>query len=134
MLRCQPAETETALVFGALGDLLEPVLDQVLPILARPQRLALETALALVEPEEPLARLALARSVLSDPARAGRATATRRGDRRRAKARSATTSALEFAARRAGDTDPLPDHAPERRRRGALRLGWHADLQMTTCE
>lgn len=103
VLRCQPAETEATLVFGALGDLLEPVLDQVLPALARPQRMALETALALVEPTEPLARMALARSVLS----ALRALATREPlvvaiddvqwlD-------PATASALEFAARRAED-------------------------------
>ena len=103
VLRCQPTETEATLVFGALGDLLEPVLDQILPALAQPQRMALETALALVEPTEPLARTALARSVLS----ALRALATREPlvvaiddvqwlD-------PATASALEFAVRRAGD-------------------------------
>ena len=65
VLRCQPAETEASLPFVALGDLLEPVLDDVLPVLVPPQRLALETALVLVEPTEPTERVVFARAVLS---------------------------------------------------------------------
>ncbi len=65
ILRCQPAESEASLPFVALGDLLEPVLDDVLPVLVPPQRLALETALARVQPTEPTERVVFARAVLS---------------------------------------------------------------------
>jgi tetratricopeptide (TPR) repeat protein len=65
LLSSQPAETEASLPFVVLGDLLEPVLADVLPVLAEPQRLAIEAALSLVEPAEPLGRLAIARAVLS---------------------------------------------------------------------
>lgn len=65
VLRCQPTESEASLPFVALGDLLEPVLDDVLPVLVPPQRLALETALARVQPTEPPERLVFSRAVLS---------------------------------------------------------------------
>jgi DNA-binding CsgD family transcriptional regulator len=44
-LSCGPVEAETRLSYAALGDLLEPVLDEALPTLAEPQRRALEVAL-----------------------------------------------------------------------------------------
>jgi DNA-binding CsgD family transcriptional regulator/tetratricopeptide (TPR) repeat protein len=45
VLSCRPAEAETVLPFVALGDILEPVLDDVLPVLPAAQRSSLETAL-----------------------------------------------------------------------------------------
>src|SRR5262245_31683956 len=45
VLSCRPAEAETKLAYAALGDLLEPVLDHVLPGLPEPQQRALEVAL-----------------------------------------------------------------------------------------
>jgi DNA-binding CsgD family transcriptional regulator len=44
-LSCGPVEAETRLSYAALGDLLEPVLEEALPTLPEPQRLALEVAL-----------------------------------------------------------------------------------------
>jgi DNA-binding CsgD family transcriptional regulator len=46
-LSCAPVEAETRLSYTALGDLLEPVLDEGLPTLPEPQREALEVALLL---------------------------------------------------------------------------------------
>src|SRR5919198_3868356 len=51
VLTAAPAEVETKLSFAALGDLLEGVLDDVLPELPGPQRRALEGALLPGEPE-----------------------------------------------------------------------------------
>jgi DNA-binding SARP family transcriptional activator len=47
VLSASPAAAETALTFAALNDLLEPVLEEVLPRLAAPKRSALEAALLL---------------------------------------------------------------------------------------
>ncbi|HET8525317.1 MAG TPA: AAA family ATPase [Actinomycetota bacterium] len=44
-LSCSPVEAETRLSYAALGDLVEPVLDEALPWLPEPQREALEVAL-----------------------------------------------------------------------------------------
>jgi tetratricopeptide (TPR) repeat protein len=44
-LSCGPVEAETRLSYAALGDLLEPVLEEALPTVPEPQRLALEVAL-----------------------------------------------------------------------------------------
>jgi DNA-binding CsgD family transcriptional regulator len=44
-LSCSPVEAETRLSYAALGDLLEPVLEEALPSLPEPQRRALEVAL-----------------------------------------------------------------------------------------
>src|SRR5688572_28346081 len=44
-LSCRPVEAETRLSYAALGDLLEPVLEEALPKLPEPQRRALEVAL-----------------------------------------------------------------------------------------
>jgi DNA-binding CsgD family transcriptional regulator len=46
-LSCGPVEAETRLSYAALGDLLEPVLEEALPTLPEPQRRALEVALLL---------------------------------------------------------------------------------------
>ena len=51
VLSCVPTESETAFSFAALGDLLAPVVDEVLPQLPPPQRSALGVALALLEDE-----------------------------------------------------------------------------------
>jgi DNA-binding CsgD family transcriptional regulator len=50
LLSCRPAATETGLAYSALGDLLEPVLDEVLPALREPQRRALAVALLREQP------------------------------------------------------------------------------------
>jgi DNA-binding CsgD family transcriptional regulator len=44
-LSCGPVEAETRLSYAALGDLLEPVLEEALPAVPEPQRRALEVAL-----------------------------------------------------------------------------------------
>ena len=44
-LSCRPVEAETRLSYAALGDLLEPVLEEALPAVPEPQRQALEVAL-----------------------------------------------------------------------------------------
>ena len=44
-LSCGPVEAETRLSYAALGDLLEPILEEALPALPEPQRRALEVAL-----------------------------------------------------------------------------------------
>ena len=53
VLRASPAEPEASFAFGVVGDLLEPVLDEVLAGLPEPQRRALEVALLLREPDGP---------------------------------------------------------------------------------
>jgi hypothetical protein len=53
VLRAEPAESETALSFSGLGDLLDPVLDDALAPLAAGQRSALSRALVLEEVEGP---------------------------------------------------------------------------------
>lgn len=50
VLVSRPAEAEQALAYSGLGDLFEPVREQVLPALAAPRRRALELALLLDEP------------------------------------------------------------------------------------
>jgi DNA-binding CsgD family transcriptional regulator len=44
-LSCGPVEAETRLSYAALGDLLEPILEEALPTVPEPQRQALEVAL-----------------------------------------------------------------------------------------
>jgi DNA-binding CsgD family transcriptional regulator len=44
-LSCRPVEAETRLSYTALGDLLEPVLEEALPAVPEPQRRSLEVAL-----------------------------------------------------------------------------------------
>ena len=53
VLQAQPAESETALSFSGLGDLLDPVLDEALEPLASGQRSALARALVLEDVEGP---------------------------------------------------------------------------------
>jgi DNA-binding CsgD family transcriptional regulator len=53
VLRAEPAESEIALSFSGLGDLLDPVLDEALAPLAAGQRSALARALVLEEVEGP---------------------------------------------------------------------------------
>jgi DNA-binding CsgD family transcriptional regulator len=53
VLSCVPTASETAFSFAALGDLVAPVVEEVLPRLPPPQRSALGVALALVEDEAP---------------------------------------------------------------------------------
>jgi DNA-binding NarL/FixJ family response regulator len=53
VLQAEPAESETALSFSGLGDLLDPVLDEALEPLPAGQRTALARALVLEEVEGP---------------------------------------------------------------------------------
>jgi len=53
VLRAQPAESETALSFSGIGDLLDPVLDEVLGPLPEAQRRALSRALVLEDVKGP---------------------------------------------------------------------------------
>jgi DNA-binding CsgD family transcriptional regulator len=54
VLQAVPAESETALSFSGLGDLLDPVLDEALALLTAGQRAALARAFVLEEIEGPL--------------------------------------------------------------------------------
>lgn len=65
VLASWPAEAERELAFAGLGDLLEPVLDDVLPRLVRPRRRALQVALLLEEAQDPVAPRAVAVAVRS---------------------------------------------------------------------
>ena len=51
LLSCRPVDAEAKLAFASLSDLLEPVADRTLPLLAEPQRLALEVALLRASPQ-----------------------------------------------------------------------------------
>src|SRR4029453_6120775 len=53
VLWCRPTASETAYSFAALGDLLQPVVQEVLARLPPPQRAAIGAALALVETDVP---------------------------------------------------------------------------------
>jgi DNA-binding CsgD family transcriptional regulator len=50
VLTCRGVEAEASLSFAGLSELLEPVLDEVAPLLASPRRRALEVALSLADP------------------------------------------------------------------------------------
>ena len=50
ILSSRPAESEATLSFGALGDLMDGLLGQVLPQLPPPQRRAMEVALLIADP------------------------------------------------------------------------------------
>ncbi len=73
VLASRPAEAEAGLAHAALGDLLEGVIDDVLPSLSVPRRRALEVALLRDVPVEPVDERALAVAVrdafqlLADP-------------------------------------------------------------------
>jgi DNA-binding CsgD family transcriptional regulator len=64
VLRARPAAVEAGLPFAALGDILEPILDEVLPGLPGPQGSALESALLRRRSDEATDRLAVARATL----------------------------------------------------------------------
>jgi DNA-binding CsgD family transcriptional regulator len=65
VLVSRPAEAEQGLAFAGLGDLLEPVLDEVLPRVPPPRRRALEIALLVEEGSGPADARALAVAVRS---------------------------------------------------------------------
>ena len=54
VLSSRPAEKEQNLAFAGLGDLIEAVMDDVLPALPLPRRHALEVALLMAEAQEPI--------------------------------------------------------------------------------
>ena len=53
VLSCRPVEAEAKLAFAGLADLLAPIVDEGLPALPEPQRIALEVALLRVAPSGP---------------------------------------------------------------------------------
>ena len=65
VLSSRPAEAEQDLAFAGLGDLLEGLMDEVLPALPPPRRHALEVALLVEEAHEPLDPRALGVAVRS---------------------------------------------------------------------
>ena len=65
VLASRPAEAERALAFAGLGDLLDGVLDDVLPLLTPPRRRALEVALLVEEASEAVDPRALGVAVRS---------------------------------------------------------------------
>ncbi|MBY0277783.1 AAA family ATPase, partial [Candidatus Binatia bacterium] len=52
VLSCRAVDAEAKLAFSALADLLEPVAERSLPLLAEPQRVALEVALLRASPQD----------------------------------------------------------------------------------
>jgi DNA-binding CsgD family transcriptional regulator len=74
VLLARSADSEVQIAFATIGDLLEPVLDQMLPLLVPFQRHALEAALLMREPEGPrpevrvlgLALLSIVRALSQD--------------------------------------------------------------------
>ena len=66
VLSCRPAESEAALPFAGLSDLLDPVLDSTLPRLPAPQRSALDVALLrTVSDDSPLEQRTVAAATLT---------------------------------------------------------------------
>jgi predicted ATPase len=65
VLACRPSESESALSFLGLGDLLESVSSEALDVIPEPQRVALELALLRSSGEDPPDRVSLARGTLS---------------------------------------------------------------------
>jgi predicted ATPase len=105
VLSLRPAESERALAHAGLGDLLDGVLDDVLPALTPPQRRALEVALLVADADaRPVDQRALGvavRSALELLARDGLVVAI--DDLQWLDASSA--SALGFALRRLAESD-----------------------------
>jgi DNA-binding CsgD family transcriptional regulator len=108
VLSSRPAEAERGFAHAGLGDLFEPVLDDVLPELAAPRRRAFEVALALEDeedfPVDPRTLAVAVRSVLDVLASAGPIVVAV-DDVQWLDASSAT--ALGFALRRLRDRDVL---------------------------
>ena len=103
VLTSRPAETEAELPYAALGDLLEPVLEERLPLLAEPQRLALEVALLRSPPgETPTEQLAVSLAVL-DVLRRPRAEPVVLAIDDVQWLDASSSRVLEFALRRLGD-------------------------------
>jgi DNA-binding CsgD family transcriptional regulator len=135
VLQAEPAESETALSFSGLGDLLDPVLDDALAPLAARQRSALARALVLEEVEGPAPDAHAAGVALLNALRglaSNRDLLVAVDDVQWLDA--ATSAALAYAvrrlraehvgvllARRAGLESPLPDEL--RRGAGAGRYG-----------
>ena len=111
VLSCRPTGSEARFSFAALGDLLEPVLEEMLPRLPVVQRRALEPALVLSEADDdPAGERAVALGFLGvlrslaetgrGGRRGGRHSVARRADGGRARVRRASF------ARRAGRAAP----------------------------
>jgi DNA-binding CsgD family transcriptional regulator len=106
VLSTRPAQAEARLGHSGLGDLLEDVLDEVLPALEAPRRRALEVALLLEDPDDdPVDARALAVAV--------RGSLQRLGEQGRLLIAiddvpwldASSSSALAFALRRLGEVD-----------------------------
>lgn len=104
VLAAQPAQTESALPYAALGDLLRPLLDGHLAQLPRAKREALEAALQLRPASQAPDELAVARACLELVAGADTGTLLAVDDVQWLDAPSA--QALEFTLRRL-DTHPV---------------------------
>jgi DNA-binding CsgD family transcriptional regulator len=65
VLMARPAEIESPLPFAALGDVIDPIVDEYLGALPPAQQVAIEAALTRVTPTEGLGRLAVARATLA---------------------------------------------------------------------
>ena len=103
ILACAPAESEAALPFAGLGDLLGGVSSDLLSALPAPQRAALRAALHEAEASEPFDRLAVARAAAASlQALAGDGPVLVAVDDVQW-LDAPTARALEFAIRRVGD-------------------------------
>ena len=108
VLSTRPAESERGLAYAGLGDLLDGVLDDVLPSLTPPRRRALEVALLVEDAAGRAGRPARARRRRAERARAAR--------RRRARRSRSTTSSGSMPRRPARSASrcagcPTPDPA-----------------------
>ena len=104
VLSCRPVEAEAKLAFASLADLLEPVVDAILPQLPEPQRGALEVALMRASPHgSPPSARAVAMAVLSLLRLLAAASPVVLAIDDQQWLDRASTEALAFALRRIGD-------------------------------
>ena len=122
VLSSRPAEAERGLAHAGLGDLLEDVLDEVLPSLSAPRRRALEVALLLEEADadavDPRALGIATRNAL---AAARRRRAAARRDRRSPVVRRVVGGRARVRAAKARGDAGAPAARPAQRRRTRSR-------------
>lgn len=116
VLKARPAESEASFSFAGLGDLLEPVVDEIVADLPRPQHHALEVALLRDDPEAGvLDPRTLATAVLNTLRALARSRAVVVAVDDLQWLDTPSAQALAFAARRLG---PVPVGVLAARRRG----------------
>jgi len=118
VLVAEPAEAERNLSYAVLGDLLEPVADEIMPSLPEPQRRALERVMLVAAEDEPLEPRLVGATVRASLATLGERVLVAVDDVQWLDADSA--AALAFALRRSASVRVLV----------ALRSGHELPLQL----